>query len=90
MKTYTKLKRQLLKDPQTNQAYKKLGLEFDLIQLIIERRIKQGLTQTELAKKLKTKQSAISRLECGDYNPSLAFLSRLAKALDAKLHISLF
>ena len=71
-------------------AYKKLGPEFELIQLLIERRLKQGLTQAELAKKLSTKQSAISRLECGDYNPSLAFLNRLAKALDAKLRISLF
>ena len=90
MKSYKKLKKQLLKDNQTNQAYKKLEPEFELIQLIIERRLKQGLTQAELAKKLNTKQSAISRLERGDYNPSLAFLGRLAKALDAKLHISLF
>ena len=89
MKTYKKLRQQLLKNPQTDQAYKKLGLEFDLIQLIIERRLKQGLTQAELAKKLNTKQSAISRLERGNYNPSLIFLDRLAKALNAKLHISL-
>ncbi|OGY46311.1 MAG: hypothetical protein A2744_01680 [Candidatus Buchananbacteria bacterium RIFCSPHIGHO2_01_FULL_44_11] len=90
MKTYKKLKQQLLKDRQTSQAYKKLNSEFELTQLIIERRLKQGLTQAELAKKLNTKQSAISRLECGDYNPSLAFLNRLAKALDANLRISLF
>ena len=89
MKTYKKLKQQLLKDHQIKQAYKKLSPEFELIQLIIERRLKQGLTQTELAKKLNTKQSAISRLERGDYNPSLVFLNRLAKALNVKLHISL-
>ena len=89
MKTYKKLKQQLLKDHQISQAYKKLGTEFELIQLIIERRLKQGLTQAELAKKLNTKQSAISRLEREDYNPSLFFLNRLAKALDAKLYISL-
>ena len=80
----------MLKDRQINQAYQKLGPEFELIQLIIAKRLKRGLTQAELAKKLKTKQSAISRLEGGDYNPSLGFLNRLAKALDAKLHISLF
>ncbi len=90
MKNYKELKQKLFKDHQTHQAYKKLGPEFELIQLVIERRLKQGLTQAELAKKLSTKQSAISRLECGDYNPSLAFLNRLAKALDAKLRISLF
>lgn len=90
MKSYKKLKWQLLKDRQINQTYKKLGPEFELIQLIIKRRLRQGLTQAELAKKLNTKQSAISRLECGDYNPSLTFLNRLAKALEAKLHISIF
>ena len=90
MKNYKELKQQLLKDRQTHQAYKKRGPEFELIQLIIERRLKQGLTQAALAKKLNTKQSAISRLECGDYKPSLAFLNRLAKALDAKLYIALF
>lgn len=89
MKSYKKVKQQLLKDTQANQAYKKLGPEFELIQLIIEKRLEQGLTQAELAKRLKTKQSAISRLESGDYNPSLAFLSRLAKVLDAKLSIAL-
>lgn len=90
MKSYKKLKKQLLKDHRVNQAYQKLGPEFELIQLIIARRLKHGLTQAELAKKLNTKQSAISRLEQGDYNPSLSFLIRVAKALDAKLHISLF
>lgn len=89
MKSYKKVKQQLLKDTQTNQAYKKLGPEFELIQLIIEKRLEQGLTQAELAKKLNTKQSAISRLESGDYNPSLAFLGRLAQVLDAKLSIAL-
>ena len=89
MKPYQKLKQQLLKNRQVSQAYKDLGPEFELIELIIERRLAQGLTQAELAKKLNTRQSAISRLESGEYNPSLIFLSRLAKALDAKLRISL-
>ena len=89
MKDYKKLKQQLLKDHQVTRAYKNLGSEFELIQLIIEKRLKQGLTQAELAKKLNTKQSAISRLERGGYNPSLNFLVRLSKALNTKLHISL-
>ena len=89
MKSYKTIKQQLLRDSQVKEAYKKLGPEFELIQLIIERRLEQGLTQVELAKKLNTKQSAISRLERGGYNPSLAFLNRLAKALDSKLSISL-
>jgi len=54
---------------------------------IIKQRTKKGLTQADLAKKIGTKQSAISRLERGTYNPSLAFLKKIAKALDKELHV---
>ncbi|PIP29143.1 transcriptional regulator, partial [Candidatus Kuenenbacteria bacterium CG23_combo_of_CG06-09_8_20_14_all_39_39] len=70
------------------KAYDELGPEFELIQMIIEKRIKQNLTQSELAEKLGTKQSAISRLERGAYNPTLAFLRKTANALGAEIHIS--
>lgn len=48
-----------------------------------------GLSQKELARKIGTKQSAISRLESGTYNPSLSFLHRVSGALDARLKLSL-
>lgn len=88
MKSYRTIKRQLLKDKKTKQAYDETGPEFELIAAIIEERIKKGLTQKELAKKLGTKQSAISRLERGTYNPTLAFLKKLADALGVKVHVS--
>lgn len=40
-----------------------------------------GLTQTELAKRMGTKQENISRFESGTYNPTLKFLWKMAKAL---------
>ena len=43
--------------------------------------------QKELAEKIGTKQSAISRLENGDYNPSVELLSKIAEALDKELVI---
>lgn len=45
--------------------------------------------QAALAKKMKTKQSAIARLESGNYNPTLLFLAKVAKALDARVKIFL-
>lgn len=48
-----------------------------------------GLTQQELARHAKTRQANISRLERGIQNPSLDFLSRAAKALGCKVHITL-
>ena len=47
------------------------------------------MSQKELAQKMGTKQSALSRLESGTYNPSLLFLKKIATALDAKLSISI-
>jgi len=88
MATYKELKKKWLKNKKVKKAYTELGPEFKLVQMIIEKRIKQGLTQAELAKKIGTKQSAISRLERGDYNPTVDFLKNLAEALGAELHIS--
>ncbi len=89
MKSYTKIKEQLLKDKATHKAYQELGTEFALVQNIIEKRLAKGYTQAKLANKIGTKQSSIARLESGNYNPSLAFLERIAKALDTQLTVSL-
>lgn len=88
MKPYKAFKKELLRNRKTKAAYDKLGPEFALIETIIAQRNKRGLTQAELAKKMGTKQSAISRLERGTANPSVAFLRKLAHALGTELHIS--
>lgn len=89
MKSYKQVKNQLLKNKAIRGAYEDLGPEFMLVQAIIEKRTAKGLTQAALARKMGTKQSAIARLESGAYNPSLGFLEKTAKALDARLVISL-
>ena len=87
-KSYKQLKGELLKDREIKKAYEKLWPEFAVIEMIIKKRIEKGLSQKELAKKIGTKQSAISRLESGTYNPSLSFLQKVSEALGAKLKIS--
>ena len=57
--------------------------------MIIRKRVEKGLSQKELAQKIGTKQSAISRLESGTYNPTIAFLQKVGEALHSKLKISL-
>lgn len=76
-------KKEALKDLSFRAEYEKQQPEFALIRA----RIEKGLTQEELAKKIGTKQSVISRLESGKANPSLAFLKRLAGALNSYLEI---
>jgi len=89
VESYKIFKKRALQDREVYREYKKLDTEFALIEKVIERRIKLGLSQKDLAKKLHTKQSAISRLESGGYNPSVEFLSKLATALNSKLIINL-
>ncbi len=48
-----------------------------------------GLSQAELAERMKTSQSAIARLESGRSRPSVRTLEKLAAATGAKLRISL-
>ncbi len=88
-KSYKQFRKHLLEDKQVKQAYKNLMPEFDLIKIIIKKRIENGLTQKELARKIGTKQSAVSRFESGTYNPSFSFVQKIAQALDTRLKISL-
>ena len=88
MKSYKVFKNKLLKDTAIRKHYDQLGPEFAVIELLIEKRMKRGFTQADLARKLGTKQSAIARFESGSYNPTLTFLSRVAGALDAHLKVT--
>jgi len=89
MKNYNKIKNKLLKNKKIKRAYDELESEYALIETLIQKRLEKGLTQEELAKKIKTKQPAISRLESGSYNPSVNFLRKVAHALDSRLRIFL-
>ena len=80
-------KKQLLKDPEFRKAYEESRLEYEIARAIIRARIKKGFTQKQLAEKLKTRQSVISRVENARTTPSLTFLKRLAGALNSSLQV---
>lgn len=44
-----------------------------------------GITQTELARRVKTNQSYISSIEANAKNPTLSFIGKLCWALDVSL-----
>lgn len=88
MESYKAFKTDILSNPEVKKQYDKLEPEYALISLLIEQRIKKGLTQASLAKKIGTKQSAISRFESGTYNPTISFLYKIADALNAKVKIT--
>ena len=82
-------KKQLLKDPEFRKALQETALELQIAKSVIETRLSKGLSQQELAKKLKTKQSVISRVENAKTIPSLSFLQRLAGALGMTVKVEL-
>jgi len=80
-------RKELMRDPEVRKIYRELQPEFAIIERIIQARIEKGISQKQLAERMRTKQSAISRLESGTANPSLKFLKRLAGALNSHLEI---
>lgn len=56
---------------------------------VILRRGELGLTQKELAERIGTSHSAISRLESGQHRASIATLERVGEALGLRLVVSL-
>ena len=79
----------LMKDGEFKIEYEKLKPRYDVISQIIEARIIQNMTQEELALRVGTQKSNISRLESGTYNPSLDFLSKVARSLGKEVQIIL-
>ncbi len=88
MKFKEHLKEQL-KDPEFENEYKNLGPEYELIRQMIQAREEKRMTQKDLADLTGIPQGHISRIENGNYNPSLAYLKRIADGLGKELHIQL-
>lgn len=76
-----------LRDPEFRQLWKESEVEYQLARKLIQKRLRQKVSQRALAKKAKTTQAVISRVESMSANPSLGLLKRLADALDSRLEI---
>ena len=76
-----------MRDIESAHSFDVLAAEHALICEIIRKRLEAGLTQSELAQRIGTRQSAISRLESGEANPTIAFIHKVAHALRVEIHI---
>jgi ribosome-binding protein aMBF1 (putative translation factor) len=70
-------------------AYEALDDEFALIDSLIRARTHAQLSQAEVASRMGTTESVVSRLESGRVKPSTRTLERYAQATGHKLRISL-
>ena len=77
-----------MKEPNYRREYDLLEEEFALAAAVAKARQRAGLSQAELARRMKTTQSTIARLESGRGRPSTRTLTRFAKATGHRLKIS--
>ena len=70
------------------KAYEELQPEFELARALIAARSQAGLTQAQLAARMNTSQSVVSRLESGQAHPSTKTLERIARATGTRLRIA--
>lgn len=89
--THEELKNKALKKKSVKKEYDKLEPEFTLLREMLRARKKAGLSQAEIAKRMGTKSTAITRLESslssGRHSPSLTTIKKYLEALDCRLEI---
>lgn len=83
------IRKKMLADSEVRRAYDALAEEFDLARELIAARVRAGLTQAEVAKRMGTTQSVIARLESGAQMPSVNTLLKFAKATRSRPIIKL-
>ena len=76
------------RDPEFAKDYETGYLEFKIGVLLRQAREEAGLTQEEVAEKLNTKKSAISKMENYAENVRLSTLRKYAKVLGKTLYLS--
>ena len=78
----------LKEDPSFKDKLDRAGQAWDIAFQIYDLRKKSRLTQTQLAKLVRTSQSNIARIESADYTGyTFKTLEKVTKALKAKLKI---
>jgi ribosome-binding protein aMBF1 (putative translation factor) len=86
---FDEFKKRLLANPAVKAEYDRLAPEFEIAAELIRARLRAGLSQEDLAARMKTSQSTIARLESGQTLPSTKTLLRFAKATGSKIEVRL-
>lgn len=73
---FDEIEKRLMMDDEFKTEYERLKPRYELIAQIIDARNQLNITQEELALRVGTQKSNISRFESGSYNPSLDFIAK--------------
>lgn len=89
--THDEMAEKWMSDPVFKAEYDAIEEEFALLDEILAARKSAGLTQAQIAERMGTKATAITRMESnlasGQSGPSFATLKKFAKATGKKLQI---
>jgi ribosome-binding protein aMBF1 (putative translation factor) len=83
-KTLRRFKAEILASPDARRAYEGQAAEYAIARAIIAVRTARGLTQADLAARMRTSQSFIARLESGRIFPSTRTLLKIAQATKSR------
>ena len=82
---YTDYHKKLEGDQEYLQAQEDLRFAFNFGDAVLRARLEQGWSQSELARRVGTRQANISRIESGVANPTMRLMQAVCQALDLDL-----
>lgn len=89
MLTHERFKARMLADPEVRAEYERLTPEMELLDILLKARKKAGLTQAQVAERMGTKASAVTRLEgalaSGRHSPSIATVRKYLAACGKRM-----
>lgn len=89
MTDWKDLKKAVLADPAVAAEYETLAPEFALARQLIAARAAAGLSQAQVAERMGTKASEVSRIEAGRQNVSMNKLRKYAAAVGKEVQLQL-
>jgi DNA-binding XRE family transcriptional regulator len=89
--TFKDFKNKALKKPEVREEYEALAPLFAIKKELVAARVAKGMTQEQIAQRIGTSKSNISRLESlnNSYMPNLGTLMKYGEALGLKLYVRL-
>jgi ribosome-binding protein aMBF1 (putative translation factor) len=82
--TLDQAKKELMKNKEFKKLYDEKSPMYDFIYEMVRVRSEKGMTQAELAKRMETTQTVISRLESGKQIPNLTTIAKFAEATQTR------
>lgn len=80
---------ELFREAEQHEDYRVAGAILEFTESVVKEMERQGMTRTELAQRLGATPAYVTKILRGKVNFTLATMVRLARALDAEVHVQL-